>query len=355
MTQVLAITTMRNEAAYILEWLAYHRGIGFTDFLIYTNDCEDGTVEMLDHLAAKGVLHHEPNPRKGKKTVQWRALNRAVNHPAFKAADWVMVMDVDEFLVVKHGGGHLVDLFNAHPDADGFAFSWRMFGNGGKVGYEDRPVTQRFTRAAPATLLWPWRAVQQKALWRNDGRYKKLGVHRPLGPVFDSSNAPHWLDDRGQTIPGGPTGTPWFHLNERYSLAQINHYALGSVHEFLIKVGRGRPNRSDSPIGLDYWIERNFNQVEDHNIARHAAMIDAGLASFFADTTLAALHHEGVRWRQEQISAALSDVPLLDLSFLVQQISGSVPCPPQQQQLMLQQMFKAIQLRIATQQETEAP
>ena len=46
----LIITSMKNEASFILEWVAYHRVIGFTDFLVYTNNCEDGTVEMLERL-----------------------------------------------------------------------------------------------------------------------------------------------------------------------------------------------------------------------------------------------------------------------------------------------------------------
>jgi len=39
----LMITSMRNEAPYILEWLAYHRSIGVDGFLIYSNDCDDAT------------------------------------------------------------------------------------------------------------------------------------------------------------------------------------------------------------------------------------------------------------------------------------------------------------------------
>ncbi len=39
----LAVLTVRNEAAFLLEWLAHHRGGGFTDFLVFSNDCQDGT------------------------------------------------------------------------------------------------------------------------------------------------------------------------------------------------------------------------------------------------------------------------------------------------------------------------
>ncbi|MFN4129742.1 MAG: glycosyltransferase family 2 protein, partial [Paracoccaceae bacterium] len=46
------VTTMKNEGPFILEWIAYHRAIGVDDFLIYTNDCTDGTDTMLDLLQA---------------------------------------------------------------------------------------------------------------------------------------------------------------------------------------------------------------------------------------------------------------------------------------------------------------
>ena len=42
----LAITTLRNECAFLLEWLAHHRAVGFTDFLVFSNDWQDGTDAM---------------------------------------------------------------------------------------------------------------------------------------------------------------------------------------------------------------------------------------------------------------------------------------------------------------------
>jgi hypothetical protein len=68
--RVLAVTIMRNEAPFLLEWIAYHQHIGVTDYLIYTNDCEDGTDFLLDRLAALGVVHHERNHFGSTKAVQ---------------------------------------------------------------------------------------------------------------------------------------------------------------------------------------------------------------------------------------------------------------------------------------------
>ena len=93
--RVLVITTMRNEAPFVLEWLAYHQHIGVTDFLVYSNDCEDGTDLLLDRLEVLGHVRHVRNHAGGKKSVQWRALSKANNHPAARDADWIYVTDVD--------------------------------------------------------------------------------------------------------------------------------------------------------------------------------------------------------------------------------------------------------------------
>ena len=46
--KITLVTTMRNEGPHLLEWIAHHQAIGVTDFVIYTNECEDGTDTLLD-------------------------------------------------------------------------------------------------------------------------------------------------------------------------------------------------------------------------------------------------------------------------------------------------------------------
>jgi hypothetical protein len=48
--KVMAVSMMKDEAPNLLEWFAHHLAVGFTDILVYTNDCTDGTVEMLQRL-----------------------------------------------------------------------------------------------------------------------------------------------------------------------------------------------------------------------------------------------------------------------------------------------------------------
>ena len=61
MPPVALVSCMRNEGIHILEWLAYHKVIGFGPMVICTNDCADGSDTLLDLLAS-----HELQPGRGE-------------------------------------------------------------------------------------------------------------------------------------------------------------------------------------------------------------------------------------------------------------------------------------------------
>ena len=100
---VRIVTMAKDEGPYVLEWVAHHHVLGFTDILAYTNDCTDGTDEMFDALAACGLCTRLDNPKWREKPPQSRALNWAEKNPLVTGADWLLVMDLDEFVTVKVG------------------------------------------------------------------------------------------------------------------------------------------------------------------------------------------------------------------------------------------------------------
>lgn len=334
--RVLVITTMRNEAPFILEWIAYHQHIGVTDFLVFSNDCDDGTDAMLDRLAEMGVLTHVRNHAGGKKTVQWRALTKAQRHPLVREADWIYVTDVDEFLCIQAGNGQIADLVNAMPQAAGFAIPWRMFGNAGIAPFVDEPMIAQFTQAAPEALLWPWRAVQFKSLYRQETAYEKLGVHQPK--LAEGATRPDWVDGNGAPLPR-VIGTVLPSQAPRYRLAQINHYALGSVESFLVKAARGKPNHTSDPIDLAYWADRNFNTVPDHRIQRHLSAVEDRIAAFMADPALSDLHQNGVGWRKSKIAELLTQSDYFYLAARIRQFAETAVLEDAEQLRLFQQLI----------------
>ena len=127
--RALAILGVKNEGAFLVEWLAHHRAVGFTDVLVFSNECSDGTDAMLDRLQALGWLTHIRNDGPHEEGPQWAMLKAADRHPLKSAADWVLFCDIDEFVNIHVGNRTLPDLFAALPQADAITLTWRMFGN----------------------------------------------------------------------------------------------------------------------------------------------------------------------------------------------------------------------------------
>ena len=308
----LAILTVRNEAAFLLEWLAHHKAVGFDDFLVFSNDCDDGTDAMLDRLQALGWLTHVPNPGPyDKGGIQFTAMKAAAKMDQVRAADWILPLDVDEFVNIHTGDGTLSALHAALPDATAITLTWRLFGNNGQVRYADRPVTETFAKAAPEVLFWPWRASMFKTLYANDGTYRKPGIHRPRDPDSARLDKARWFDSHGRALDDQFKTRRIFSNFGRpnYGLAQINHYPLGAMESYVLKADRGRAVHSDDLLGLDYWVERNFNIEADDSIRRYDDARDTHLAALMADETLARQHAEAVAWRKARFDTLMQQEP----------------------------------------------
>ena len=72
---ITAVTRQKNEAAFLLEWIAHHKIIGFSDIVILSNDCEYGSDEMLDNLSKAGeIIHLCNNGPYDDRGIQFAAL-----------------------------------------------------------------------------------------------------------------------------------------------------------------------------------------------------------------------------------------------------------------------------------------
>ena len=308
----LAILCVRNEAAFLLEWLAHHRAIGFDNVLVFSNDCDDGTDSMLDRLQELGHVTHVRNDGPyDKGGIQFTALKAAAKMEVVREAQWILPLDVDEFVNIHCGDHSLTALHTALPEATAITLTWRLFGNAGQVRYEDRPVTETFTRAAPAVMHWPWRAAMFKTLYRNDGTYAKPGVHRPRDPDPARLEQARWFDSHGRPLPDDFKTRRIFSNfgRENHGLAQINHYPLGAMETYVLKADRGRAVHSDHMLGLDYWVERNFNTESDTSIMSTAEARGRALTALKADSQLAELHAQAVKWRRDRFDTLMQREP----------------------------------------------
>ncbi|WP_264212791.1 glycosyltransferase family 2 protein [Leisingera thetidis] len=298
------VTTMKNEGPFILEWLAYHRAIGVDDFLVYTNDCTDGTDTMLQMLQEKGIVQHRENPFRGTGLKpQHAALQAAEEEPVIQNADWLVCMDVDEFINIKCGAGRLEDLFQAVGGANMISMTWRLFGNNDVRDFTGDLILREFTRCAFEVTRKPHQAWGFKTLFRNSGIFKKLGVHRPKGLKPQLWEDIRWVNGSGRDMPRGMFRNGWRSSMSTYGydLVQLNHYAVRSAESFLVKRDRGRVNHVDRDQGLSYWFRMNNNAEEERSIQRMIPALEAEMARLLADPEIAAAHEFASRKHREKI------------------------------------------------------
>ena len=309
------VTAMKNEGPFVLDWVAHNRAIGVSRILAYTNDCEDGTDDILRALGEAGVLHRDNPYRSTGKVPQYAAFRAAEEEAAVQDADWLMTLDVDEFLNIHAGEGCLTDLLEAAPDAHAVSIPWRMFGNADRHGFEDAPVTTQFTLCAPEYAPRPLQAWAFKTLYRNEGLFRRLGVHRPKGLSREVRDTLVWVDADGKPLPPAVWDKAWRMSKAQwgYGLATLNHYAVRSAESFLVKRDRGKVNRTTREQGLAYWFRMNHNAEEDRSILRLGDRVAAEKAALLSLPGVRDAHDRAVAWHRSKIASLRQDPDHADI------------------------------------------
>lgn len=290
------ITTMKNEAPFILEWVAHYKALGFDNIIICYNNCSDGTARLLRRLRMKGLVRmHKTMIRSGG--IQRSALRQAMAYPEAKNADWVFVCDADEFLNI-HVGDHTVqDLVAYSGDRpDLISIPWRNFGSSGLEGVEDLRVTQRFTLAERPyhPELSPDTGKFVKSLFTNFSKFKRPGLHFPIAHDALQKDL-RWVLPGGTLYAenGAPTNNP-----PLFNVAQVNHYALRSLDNYLVKRDRGRANHTSHTIGIDYWKRFELNHEQDLTIQRYDDRFSRIYDNLRNDPRVMEHHNYALQWHR---------------------------------------------------------
>lgn len=296
--RIAAVTCVKNEGPFLIEWIAFNRVIGVTDFLFYSNDCSDGTDRLLDALAKAGVVRHLPNPAEGRN-YQMEALKASRQEKIVTEADWVWIADVDEFLNI-HAEGHTIPaLIEACGDPQAISVNFQFFGNGGVEAYEDRPVIEQFTRSHNPDIWCGEFAIEVKSLIRKDFPLQYYGAHRPFFNVKKvGKKRPKWTNGSGNPVPpkfltaANARRIRKFPAAGARRYATLNHYALRSLDSYLVKNDRGDVNRENRAFDDSYWRERNDIAHVDRSILRYLPALEKEIDALGALPGVAGLHEE---------------------------------------------------------------
>lgn len=289
----LVFAGMRDEGAFLVEWVSWYRMLGF-EVLVGVNDCSDRSPELLEALARAGWLRwfrHAPAPDQPPKQSAHAAARR---HPATAATDWLLICDVDEFLVLHRGDGSIGSfLDDLGRDFLGMAFHWQCFGNGGWARYQDGLVHRQFRRCGLARRSVN---VMVKTLFRTPHRFSRWSDHTPWKFDGDWDRAGNRLvDSEGRTLEQVMTEPHPIRYTDEAGIthrnAQMNHYVIRADESFDLKRGTLSATAFKDRYTDHFYRARNRNGRRDLSALAHAPAFDAVHAEAMALPGVARLHH----------------------------------------------------------------
>ena len=290
----LVFSAMKDEGAYLVEWVTWYRLMGF-EVLVGINDCTDHTPELLTALQdASWLRFFEHTPRSGQPP-KTSAHNAMRSQPEVDAADWLLICDVDEYLVLHKGDGTIGSYLDVvGREMLGMAFHWKCFGNSGWNRYHEGLVHRQFRRCGAGG-----RKVNAffKMLVREPRRFKRFTDHSPVN--FDGD----WADPVNRVVDCEFRAIPQFLTEDHpirfttaeqitHATAQMNHYVIRSDESFDLKRGTPSASAFRNRYTDHFYQARNRNGFKDASAEYHKAAFDALYAEALALPGVRRLHHQ---------------------------------------------------------------
>lgn len=251
---------MRNEGLFIVEWVAYHRVIGFEQIVICSNDCTDGSDILLDALMSAGAITHLPHKVPIADTPQDSGLRTAFAYLSATNIQWLVHIDADEFINISAGGGQINDLLALAGMGDVIALPWWAFGDSGHTTWPG-DVLGQFTQAEDKPIA---QRVKFKSMFRFRN-FSHANDHMPVGPKIAhpdvrSANGAR-LSDEGLYDKKRAKYRP-LDLALCPNVACVNHYAVPSRDVFLMKNDRGD---GQGKVTDKYHLGSRWHQIANQN------------------------------------------------------------------------------------------
>jgi hypothetical protein len=262
--ELAVVAIMKNEGAYLKEWIEYHRMAGVGKFYLYDNESTDNTKEILEPYIQEGIVDYVyfPGTGMGNQVRSYADAARRVRN----SVKWLAVIDIDEFIVPVEKG-KIIDVINdlqaavrqkKHKNLFGLAVHWVQYGYGGHYTKPDGLVIENFRKNGGADKL-----VKSIVNPRASIFLPYLAVHTPIYLDFGF----------GRTETGEQD--PWKNPVSVNTI-RINHYSTKSYEELCKKIERNKAGIPECGYKLPEYDPDYNSQYEDSimdkyvNQLRHA-------------------------------------------------------------------------------------
>lgn len=254
-------TIFKNEAPFLLEWIAYHHAIGFDQFVLYDNDSTDGGADVICSSWAAEVATVLQWPRRPGQLAAYRHFIYNFS-PAF---EWVAFIDVDEFLLPLHHTG-IRDLLCSWQGFSGVLVHWRSFGPSGFMEPPAGLMIENYDLRSPDTM---------------PVNHHVKSIVRSCD-LLDVTGNPHEFQVKGSVCntSGLAVNNVAIQPVACHENLVLNHYVTRSRHDWLAKIRRGSAMFEYKEPKYQIELFNHYaeiSQIKDESIKRFAPMVRASL------------------------------------------------------------------------------
>ena len=218
---------IKNEMDALLEWIAYHRVVGVSGFIIADNGSNDGSRAFLDGLDKLGIVTVLDFPDIVGQKPQLPAYERILR-TCSTDIDLLAFIDADEFLVPLDPEQSITTSLSewfSDASVSAVALNWANFGSNGELFAEEGLVTERFTQRAP-----------QK--FNVNHNFKSIvranRIERFYNPHHADLRYGRYIDALGNDLILHPKHGHGVSAEVVWNGVRVNHYAVKSLEEFLL-------------------------------------------------------------------------------------------------------------------------
>ena len=227
----------KSENLYAKEFIEYYINLGFDHLFIYDNNDPhtEKISQILEDKYKNKVTIYET--LKDNITNQPKAFTQCYVNNRFKF-DWILMVDMDEFLYVVNDTlkNYLSD--NKFKDCDFIEYYWVLPSDNNLIYYDARPLFERFNGS-----------FVKSSLFKTMVKGKILNLSYAVHSIKYPLNKKTFCNNEGNKISGEfiPNLEPnLININKAY----IIHFRFKSTEEFVRKFKRG----------YNYWLGKRQNQ-----------------------------------------------------------------------------------------------
>ena len=263
---IAMVICVKDEEAYIGEWVRFHQSVGARHFIVYDNGSTDETCTILRQILEPNALTIVPWAGRMAYGEDERFLDCQVVAFAHAILNFggafrrMAFIDADEFLLPK-SGTTIEEALVATENFPNVSLPWHMFGTNGHKAKPEGPVLLNYIKRSADPLSRKEHSTNFKCIV-DPCEVTEVSIHQFKTREFGDLT----VNDGGHRFTRRERKSAAFYSNQ---FLQLNHYYSKSEEEMRAKMQRGS-NFAASPKKLEDKMQTTIANIEADEIEDYA-------------------------------------------------------------------------------------